>query len=807
MVDSITRITSALESARELTLEAAAVASSRLGETSYHRYSQNITPEGLRSLLDSRNEREVRDGMKKVASLLASDDTTVDLESYFADVVKNIGLSTDIKVKRLVSIYLQNYAEKQPNLALLAVNSIQKSLADSDPQSRALALKMLSDIKLPSLYPIVLHSVKKAVTDSAPEVRCAVCFALLKLYREHREHVIEDVVPLLKDLLADSDVQVVSSAIVLFKEALPGSLELLHGHFRRYCEILPQLTQYSQLYLIDLLTRYCKKFVQKPLLRDASDPSQTLALPDAFNAVPFATYDVVFDSDLELYSQTIEHMLHSPNPAVIVSISKAFFELTPPVSFKNSRATEALARLISVPSFYSDHGIILQCILMYCAVDPTTFSNFLRKFFLFPSDDTSTAIYKLKIITTLIDDNNVKQIVKELKYYISTDSRPQVVQEALNSLAVCGTLSQNLSLHISKWLLGGIANSSASTSLESYVGVIRYLIQEYPSQHLGTMIKLYETLRSGSFLSGPAKAGIVWLFGEFASINFSICPDVLRILLPGFSSEPKETRLQIVLLAAKILSYDLENFKAEEGTSDALYDFENSRNNQLAQNAFYLAKFDEDFDIRDCARMFSSLFERQKFEVASLLLQAPKPPSIRCITFDAPVTLDSGNMTRMGLDHDMEDYLTPSRWDSDEDEKSSDLRKPAELKDYNKFKKSFSSASFFNADESRESPSSKGDNADKLLNTSSRVFTSSVGKKYQLQTLDDFFSEVPTRASKPARRVVIEEDDSTSEEETSEESTSGEEDSDENSTQDDSEDEDSEGEAIGTISLAKKELF
>ncbi|CEP64048.1 AP-3 complex subunit beta LALA0_S10e01046g [Lachancea lanzarotensis] len=789
MVDSITRITSALESARELTLEAAAVASSRFGETSYHRYSQNITPEGLRSLLNSRNDREVRDGMKKVASLLASDDSTVNLETYFADVVKNVGLSTDIKVKRLVSIYLLRYAAKQPNLALLAVNSIQKSLADSDSQSRALALKMLSDIKIPSLYPIVLHSVKKAITDSAPEVRCAVCFALLKIYREQREHVVEDVTPLLKDLLADSDVTVISSAVVLLKEAFPDSLEFLHGHFRRYCEILPQLTQYSQVYLIDLLTLYCKTFVQKPVLKDLSNPSQISALPDAFNAVPFATYDVVFDSDLELFLQTIDNMLHSPNPAVVVSISKALFELTPPVTFKNSRATGVLARLVSSPSFYSDHGIILQCILMYCAVDPTTFSPLLKKFFLFPSDDACAAIYKLKIIATLIDNNNVKQIAQELKFYISTDQRPEIVQEALNSLAVCGTVSQRLSMHISKWLLSQIAKSNASTSLESYVGVIRFLIQEYPSKHLGTMVHLFETLRSGSFLSGSAKAGIVWLFGEFATINFAICPDVLRILLPGFSSEPKETRIQIVLLAAKILSCDVEYSKAKDGASDAVYDLENSRIHKLAQTAFYLAKFDEDFDIRDCARMFSSLFEKQKFEVASLLLQAPKPPSIRCMTFDAPVTFEIGSMARLGLDHDMEDYLNPSSWNSDQTDKSSELRKPADLKDYSKFQKSFSSASFSNAGDYRESAQSRSGDSEKMPNTPSRVFTSSVGKKYQLQTLDDFFSEVPTRASKPVRRVVIEEDETSSEGETSDASTSEEEYSDDETSEEDSEDE------------------
>ncbi|SCV02475.1 LAME_0H01376g1_1 [Lachancea meyersii CBS 8951] len=805
MVDSIARITSALESARELTLEAAAVASSRFGETSYHRYSQHITPEGLRSLLNSRNDREVRDGMKKVASLLASDSENVDLESYFADVVKNIGSSTDIKVKRLVSIYLLRYAEKQPNLALLAVNSIQKSLADSDPQSRALALKMLSDIKIPSLYPIVLHSVKKAITDSAPEVRCSVSFALLKLFREQGEHVVEEISPLLKDLLADSDITVVSSAIVLLKEAFPDSLELLHGHFRRYCDILPQITQSSQVYLIDLLTEYCKKYVPRPVLTDSCDSSQTQILPEAFNAIPFATYDVTFDPDMELFLQAIRQMLHSPNPAVIVSISKALFELSPPVSFKNSKVTEVLAKLVSVPSLANDNGIILQCILMYCAVDPTTFSMFLKKFFLFPSDDTPTAIYKLKIIAALINHSNVKQIVPELKYYILSDQRPSVVQEALNSLAVCGQLSQSLSLHITKWLLAGMANTDKSSTLEAYVSFIRFLIQEYPSQHLGTMIHLIKALRTESSLSGSAKAGIIWLFGEFTTINFSICPDVLRIITPSFSAESRETRLQTVLLAAKILSCDLENFKAKGESVDEEYEFENSRVAQLAQAVFYLAKFDDDFDIRDRARLFSSLFDKQKFEVASLLLQAPKPAPICCMTLDIPTKVDAASMARLGLDHDMEDYLLSSPWECEQSDISAELRKPADLKDYDRFKTSFSSASFFNGNSNRDSAHGKADNTSNTPAASSRVFTSSVGKKYQLQSLDEFFSEIPSRPRNSVRKVMVEEDSTTTEEDTSEESTSGEESS-ENSTSDEDSSEDSSSEEEEENSMGSKSL-
>lgn len=132
MVDSIHRIASALDTAKVITREAAAVATSKLGESSYTYYSQNINPQQLVTLLNSRNSREVRDAMKRIISIMASDDDSIDVQLYFADVVKNI-TTNDTKVKRLIHLYLLRFAENDPNLTLLSINSLQKSLSDSIP--------------------------------------------------------------------------------------------------------------------------------------------------------------------------------------------------------------------------------------------------------------------------------------------------------------------------------------------------------------------------------------------------------------------------------------------------------------------------------------------------------------------------------------------------------------------------------------------------------------------------------------------------------------------------------------------------
>ena len=63
------------------------------------------------------------------------------VSEYFAQVVKNVA-SQNLEVRKLVYIYLLRYAEHEPDLALLSINTFQKDLTDSNPLIRAMALRL-----------------------------------------------------------------------------------------------------------------------------------------------------------------------------------------------------------------------------------------------------------------------------------------------------------------------------------------------------------------------------------------------------------------------------------------------------------------------------------------------------------------------------------------------------------------------------------------------------------------------------------------------------------------------------------------
>ncbi|KAF8512883.1 Clathrin/coatomer adaptor, adaptin-like protein [Gautieria morchelliformis] len=61
------------------------------------------------------------------------------VSEFFAQVVKNVA-SSNLEIRKLVYIYLLRYAEHEPDLALLSINTFQKDLADPNPLICAMAL-------------------------------------------------------------------------------------------------------------------------------------------------------------------------------------------------------------------------------------------------------------------------------------------------------------------------------------------------------------------------------------------------------------------------------------------------------------------------------------------------------------------------------------------------------------------------------------------------------------------------------------------------------------------------------------------
>ncbi len=805
MSEPFSRIGEILESASQLTLEAATSVTSRLADQPVVQ-----SPKEIHRLLGSRSDRDKLSGIKQATSIMAQGGNSA---QFFPSVVKNIS-TPNIQLRKLVYVYLLRHASKEPDLALLSINAIQKSLTDKNAMLRTLSLRVMSSINISVIAPIVLLGIKRAISDSNPGVRRAAAFALAKHYEFHSNSSnpeilnMETLIESLEQLLRDKDMMVIGAALIAFKTICPGRLELLHGHIRRYCRDVREFDEWSQINFINIFMSYAREYLPKPQISDpSSNNDDTFEISnDISDPESLKKFQLHLDPDLQLFLESILCLLYSRNAQVMISVSSAYFYLAPSILYQQQNISTPLVRILNSRQ-EGTKLVVLKNILSICMKYPSLFYNHISSFFLFQTDAFFIAKSKLEILSLLITDLTVQKIIPELKYYATVYNDSRIAAESVKSLGRCAFVSSEWSNKCLKWLLKRIKDTDLNPDiLSECLTVIIYLIQQDPQTNIKSVARLSRLLDTN--LVSNAKASIIWLVGEFAGIAPTIAPDLLRKLLKNFAYEPDQVRYQIMLLAAKTYSYDIDNYKNEHGTVDT-YD-KAAIIPQMLSHTLYLARYDSNYDTRDRARMLQALLlTSNHYEVATLILQAPKPPpSISLLdqqtNFQESVdsdgiasrTPDIGTLSHY-IGHPMTGYKSLQDWRIVDKIIDSSIRTEIEPKDYSnsKFTGVSKISNSVNGIPSQKQPQFQNTS---LFPTNNSGPTSTV-PKYKLQSLDDFFSEQPKQPTfgKPLinKTVHIEEEEETSSEEDTEGSSDEyEEEEEEEEEEDDDEEEEDEDE-------------
>lgn len=87
--------------------------------------------------------------------------------SLFADVI-NCMQTDNLELKKLVYLYLMNYAKSQPDLAILAVNTFSKDCEDSNPLIRALAVRTMGCIRVDKITEYLCEPLRKCLRVREP---------------------------------------------------------------------------------------------------------------------------------------------------------------------------------------------------------------------------------------------------------------------------------------------------------------------------------------------------------------------------------------------------------------------------------------------------------------------------------------------------------------------------------------------------------------------------------------------------------------------------------------------------------------
>ncbi|KAH0833137.1 adaptin N terminal region-domain-containing protein [Lanmaoa asiatica] len=532
--------------------------------------------------LDSSSDREKLDAMKRLIALISKGRN---VSNYFPQVVKNVA-SQNLEIRKLVYIYLLRYAEHEPDLALLSINTFQKDLADPSPLIRAMALRVLSGIKVPMICGLVVLAIKKCAADLSPYVRKAAALAIPKVFQLDAAQQ-PALISVVTTLLRDRSPLSIGSAVIAFECVCPTRLDLLHQQYRRLCKILIDVDEWGQVYLLNLLLRYARTMLPKPTVSQHDESTEEEV-----------------DADLHLLLASSEPLFQSKNPAVVLAVVRVFYYTGSPSSTSN--IANPLLRIMHVSR--EVERVVLAYLLIVTRAHPQLFSMQYQRFLVRTDDPLQVKRDKIKIILNLCDVDNHQALLREF-IDCAEDVDDSVVGDAIHAVGRCARVVPSSTPQCLSALMIMIKSRHASDIVVSNaVLVLKALIQNQlligpsapaSSQSPLTIISLLAR-RIDDIKHPQARACVLWLAGQYSAapgISTVIegvadwAPDVLRKFCKSFNTEGPLVKLQVLTLAAKLF----------------LLCPTDQRLGLLCRHVLSLGRYDFNYDVRDRTRMLNSL--------------------------------------------------------------------------------------------------------------------------------------------------------------------------------------------------------
>ncbi|XP_020857831.1 AP-4 complex subunit beta-1 isoform X2 [Phascolarctos cinereus] len=325
----------------------------------------------------------------------------VDVSSVFMEMVK-ASATVDIVQKKLVYLYMCTYAPLKPDLALLAINTLCKDCSDPNPMVRGLALRSMCSLRMPGVQEYIQQPILNGLRDKASYVRRVAVLGCAKMYNLHADSEVDGtLVNELYSLLRDQDPIVVVNCLRALEEILKheGGVVINKPIAHHLLNRMPDLDQWGQAEVLGFLLRYQPR------------------------------------SEEELFAilNLLDSSLQSSSPAVVMAATKLFLVLAK--EFPHVQ-TDVLVRvkgpLLTACSSESRE----LCFAALCHVRrilrslPGHFSSHYKKFFCSYSEPHYIKLQKVEVLCELVNDENVQQVLDELRDYC-TDVSADLAQAAI----------------------------------------------------------------------------------------------------------------------------------------------------------------------------------------------------------------------------------------------------------------------------------------------------------------------------------------------------------------------------------------
>lgn len=408
------------------------------------------------------------------------------------------------------------------------LTTLIKDANDKNALIRALAIRTMSYIAVPSVLEALLEPLHHCLKDNDPYVRKTAAICVAKLYA-HDKRIVESerFIDNLRDLLADSNPTVVANAVAALTEISERSdnihLRLNYTVANRLVIAMGECSEWGQTNILESLMYYV--------------PEQ--------------------DRDAEVLAERIAIRLQHSNSAVVLTTVKVILYL---MNYMNSEeVVNAMCRKLSPPlvtllsSGYEVQYVALRNILLIIQRRPLVLRNDVKVFFCKYNDPIYVKLAKLEIIYRLANEKNVEQVLAELKEWVgpiyplnivtdgtinryASEVDVEFVRKAVRSIGrLAIKISRAADLCIT--VLVALVETKVNYVVQEAIVVIKDIFRRYPNEYEGIIGTLCENL--DALDTSDAKAAMIWIIGEYAD-RIENSDELLDDFLFTFLEEPVE---------------------------------------------------------------------------------------------------------------------------------------------------------------------------------------------------------------------------------------------------------------------------
>mmetsp|Transcript_35627 Transcript_35627/g.81662 ORF Transcript_35627/g.81662 Transcript_35627/m.81662 type:complete len:619 (-) Transcript_35627:65-1921(-) len=474
----------------------------------------------LRGAAADWDQQKKRDAIKKVIAYMT---LGIDVSPLFSEMVMAGGATHDLVQKKMVYLYLVNYAESNAELALLAVNTLLKDCRDDDPMIRGLALRSLCSLSLLNMVEYLAPAVQRGLEDVNGYVRKTAVIGAVKLFYISKSAVTDsDILTVLRRLLHDNDAHVIANTLHALEEILSedGGLQLTRDTVTLLLNRIERFSEWGQVAVLNSL----------------------------------AGYQVTDSGEMFDIMNILDGLLKQSSSAVALSVTKIFVDLT---STQKELQREVMKRLqptlltLMATATPELAYTVLVHILALCQRGPDTMDIFgpeFKQFFCRYNDPSYIKTAKIDILTMLADAASAEAIVGELSEYV-TDVDAEISRKAIRAIGKIAMRIESTAEMIVGSLTSLLELDIDYVSTEAAI-VMKDLVRKYPQQSEQASQAVERCMKIVTEPEG--KCALLWILGQYGLL-IEDAPYLLEPLIDGFMEELSgAVRLEMLTAAVKL---------------------------------------------------------------------------------------------------------------------------------------------------------------------------------------------------------------------------------------------------------------